>query len=117
MIIIKLRGVWHHYPDASSWALKDVSVELGSGGITLVAGHNGSGKTTLLKIAALIYRPTRGEVTVNGRDFWILEEAEKIMVRRRITYIHEKPVLTRGRVLENIMYPLRIRDSAGKMRP
>jgi len=31
------------------------------------------------------------------------------MVRRRITYIHEKPVLMRGSVLENIIYPLRIR--------
>jgi len=109
MITIKLRGVWHRYLDASSWALKDVSIELGSDEIILVAGHNGSGKTTLLKIAALIYRPTRGEVAVDGRDFWMLDEAEKIMVRRRITYIHEKPVLMRGNVLENIMYPLRIR--------
>jgi len=121
MITIRLRGVWHRYPDASSWALKDISVELGSGEIILVAGHNGSGKTTLLKIAALIYRPTRGEVAVDGRGFWILEEAEKIMVRRRITYIHEKPVLIHGSVLENIMYPLKIRglgreDAAMKAR-
>jgi tungstate transport system ATP-binding protein len=110
MTTIELRGVWHHYPGASSWALKGISAEFSSGGITLVSGHNGSGKTTLLKIAALIYRPSCGEVTVDGRGFWMLEEAEKIMVRRRIAYIHEKPILMRGSVLENIAYPLRIRE-------
>jgi ABC-type multidrug transport system ATPase subunit len=109
VITIELRDIWYCYPGASLWALKEVSIELGSGEIMLVAGHNGSGKTTLLKIAALIYRPTRGEVSVDGWDFWMLKEEERIMVRRRITYIHEKPVLMRGSVLENIMYPLRIR--------
>jgi tungstate transport system ATP-binding protein len=109
VITIELRDIWHRYPGASSWALKEVSVELGSGEITLVAGHNGSGKTTLLKIAALIYRPTRGKVAVDGRGFWILDEMKKIMVRRRIAYIHEKPILMCGSVLENILYPLRIR--------
>jgi len=49
---IELRDIWYCYPGASSWALKEISIELGSGEIMLVAGHNGSGKTTLLKIAA-----------------------------------------------------------------
>jgi ABC-type multidrug transport system ATPase subunit len=109
MTTIELRGVWHRYPGASSWAIKGISAEFGSGEITLVSGHNGGGKTTLLKVAALIYRPSCGEVTVDGRGFWMLEEAEKIMARRRIAYVHEKPILMRGSVLENIAYPLRIR--------
>ncbi len=109
MITVKLRHVWHRYPGMIGWALKDISTEFGSRRIILVSGRNGSGKTTLLKIAALLYKPWRGEVTVDGQSFWEMDEAEKIMSRRRIAYVHEKPILLRGSVLENVAYPLRLR--------
>lgn len=109
MMIIELRDIWHQYSGMPTWVLENVSIELESGKIILISGHNGSGKTTLLKIAALIYRPLRGEVMVDGRSFWEMNDAEKIVVRRRITYVHEKPMMIRGSVLENIMYPLKLR--------
>ncbi len=109
MMVIELRGIWHKYPGMAAWALENISAELTSGRVILVSGHNGSGKTTLLKIAALLYRPLRGDVIVDGQSFWEMSEAEKIAARRKITYVHEKPILIRGSVLENIAYPLRIR--------
>ena len=36
--------------------------------MVFVTGHSGAGKSTLLKLLAMIERPTRGSVTVNGRN-------------------------------------------------
>lgn len=38
-----------------------------SGTITFVTGGNGSGKTTLAKLVTGLYKPTDGEITINGK--------------------------------------------------
>lgn len=47
-------------------ALDDVSFELGRGQRLGLIGRNGAGKTTLLKLISGNYRPTRGQIEVNG---------------------------------------------------
>jgi len=50
------------------WALADVSLQLPSGSVMMVAGRNGSGKTTLLRVLSAILRPDHGRATVGGFD-------------------------------------------------
>jgi ABC-type polysaccharide/polyol phosphate transport system ATPase subunit len=47
-------------------AVSGVSFTVRKGEIVGLIGRNGSGKSTLLKIVAGVYRPTTGQVTVNG---------------------------------------------------
>jgi ABC-type polysaccharide/polyol phosphate transport system ATPase subunit len=47
-------------------AVSDVSFDVRKGEIVGLIGRNGSGKSTLLKIIAGVYRPTSGDVVVNG---------------------------------------------------
>jgi iron complex transport system ATP-binding protein len=48
--------------------LNDVSVQFPSGKVTSLIGPNGAGKTTLLMLIARLQKPSRGTVTLAGRD-------------------------------------------------
>jgi len=109
LVSIKLRGVWYRYVGGNDWVLKNISLTIEPKEVVVITGHNGSGKTTLLKITSLIYRPVKGEVLVDSNDFWSLEEDEKLMIRRKVVYVHEKPILLKDTVLGNVAYGLRIR--------
>ena len=53
-------------------------------GSMAIVGANGSGKSTLLKLIALIDRPTRGQLFVDGRNVGRLKPREVPKHRRQI---------------------------------
>jgi len=105
---IELKNIWYSY-DSYTYVLKDVNLVLREPGLYVVVGPNGSGKTTLLKILSLIIKPSKGSVLVNGRDFWVLSDDEKSLIRKSIVYVHDKPVLLRGSVRYNVELGLKLR--------
>jgi heme exporter protein A len=46
-------------------ALAGVSLELRSGGVSVLLGHNGAGKSTLIGILSTLVRPTAGKISWN----------------------------------------------------
>lgn len=105
--MIRCRDLWFVYPEGEQ-ALRGINFTFDRRSLALI-GPNASGKTTLLKILSILLRPTRGEVRIDGVDPWALSEYERVELRRRVVYVHEKPVLFRGSVLYNLTYPLRLR--------
>ncbi len=55
------------------WAVREVSFEVEAGEAIGLVGPNGSGKSTVLGILARVLKPTRGEVSVQGRICPLLE--------------------------------------------
>ena len=49
-------------------ALKNVSLSLAGGQLTLLVGPSGSGKTTLLSVLGCMLTPTEGTVRIHGQD-------------------------------------------------
>src|SRR2546425_6118453 len=58
--------VWFRYGD--DWTLQDVSFTVAAGTTTALVGETRSGKTTLGYLAARLYDPTRGRITIHGVD-------------------------------------------------
>jgi len=55
------------------YALRNISLDVGSGEIMGIIGRNGAGKSTLLKILARVIDPTEGSIRVEGRVASLLE--------------------------------------------
>src|SRR6184192_1073575 len=84
--------------------IRDVSLTLEPGTLSVLLGPTLSGKTSLMRLLAGLDAPTRGRVVVNGRD------VTGIDVRKRsVAMVYQQfvnyPSLT---VFENIASPLRV---------
>ncbi len=89
--------------------LKGVSIEIERGEFIAVTGPSGSGKSTLLNLAALLDRPTSGQVWLEGRETTSLEADDACDVRKRhIGMVFQQfHLLPHRSALENVMFRFR----------
>ncbi len=66
-IEIEFRDVRYRYQGASEDTLKGVNLKIQAGESIALVGQNGAGKTTLVKLLCGMYRPTEGEILINGK--------------------------------------------------
>lgn len=94
--------------DTLTWALRDVSLELPAGQLTLVVGPSGCGKSTLMAVLAGLLHPSAGQVLVNGQDLYQMSERQRREFRLRHVGIvfqgfHLFPTLTAREQLEMVL--------------
>jgi ATP-binding cassette, subfamily B, bacterial len=66
---IVFSNVSFQYQGSSSpYVLKNLNLEIPKGKITAIVGASGSGKTTLLKLILGYYKPTSGQLNIEGID-------------------------------------------------
>lgn len=102
--MLELRAVRHRYEGRTVLDLERFTVERGA--TVTIVGPNGSGKSTLLRLAALLERPSEGEVWLDGQ-----RATPTRPFRRRLTLVEQRPVLFRGTVRENLAYGLMARGT------
>jgi ABC-2 type transport system ATP-binding protein len=73
--ILSIKNLSHRY--SSSWAIRDISLEIGSTGILGLLGANGAGKSTTMNIMCGVLNQTAGTVAIGGIDMREHPEAAK----------------------------------------
>jgi cell division transport system ATP-binding protein len=89
--------------------LRDLSFSLAPGSFHFLTGPSGAGKSSLLRLMYLAQRPTRGLITLFGRDVATLPRGEMPALRRRIGVVFQEfRLLDHLTALENVALPLRV---------
>ncbi|MDA5192601.1 cell division ATP-binding protein FtsE [Govanella unica] len=92
-----------------SEVLRNISFELKPGSIHFLTGPSGAGKSSLMRLLFLAHRPSRGLVTMFGRDVVSLDRDELPSLRRRIgVVLQDFRLLDHLSAIENVMLPLKI---------
>ncbi len=107
--MVEVRDLTVHLADFS---LGPLSFEVGRGEFFVILGPSGAGKTVLLETIAGIYRPTGGEIVVDGRDITRLPPE-----MRGVGMVYQDYALfPHISVRSNIEYGLKIKGSSREER-
>ncbi|SEK17736.1 ATP-binding cassette, subfamily B [Ruminococcus sp. YRD2003] len=99
--IIEFRGVSFAYENAGEESVRDLSFTLGRGEMLGIIGGTGSGKTTAASLIPAFYRPTAGEVIVEGVN---VNEVNVEELRGLVGMVPQKAVLFTGTLRENMRW-------------
>jgi putative ABC transport system ATP-binding protein len=115
--VIEAANVSRSYGSGPAWveALKDVTLTLSGGELTVLMGPSGSGKTTLLSILGCMLAPTAGTVRVCGTSTSGARPAELAKIRRQhIGFVFQSyHLFSTLTVAENVLLALDVRGERG----
>jgi phospholipid/cholesterol/gamma-HCH transport system ATP-binding protein len=87
--------------------LKNVSCLFEKGKTNLIIGQSGSGKTVLVKCLVGLYEVDRGIVLYDGRNFSLMNTAQRKTIRQEIGMLFQMGALfDMMNVEDNVMFPL-----------
>jgi branched-chain amino acid transport system permease protein len=116
-VLIECRQVARYFGGVH--ALEDITLDIRAGELVGLVGPNGSGKTTLVNLLSGAFRPTRGDIRIDGRDITRLAPHRIAHVGMARTYQIPRPfdsMTVRDNVATAIMFG-RDRLSLHRARP
>ena len=106
--MVRFENVGLRY-DMGAEILKDLSFAIAPQSFQFLTGPSGAGKTTLLRLILLSLKPTRGLITLFGRDAATLDKDTITGLRRRIGVVFQDfRLLDHLTTYENVALPLRV---------
>jgi cell division transport system ATP-binding protein len=92
---------------AGTFALQDVSLEIGKGEFVFLTGASGAGKSTLLELLFAAEKPNEGQIIVLGRNIARLGDSAIPALRRRVGVVFQDfKLLPRRTIEENVRMSL-----------
>jgi ATP-binding cassette subfamily B protein len=98
---VRFERVAFTYPGAETPAVALADLDVPAGTTMALVGETGSGKTTLASLAARLYDPTEGAITIDGIDIRRLRLAD---LARIVGMVSQETYLLHTSVRENLRY-------------
>jgi tungstate transport system ATP-binding protein len=96
-----------HKSHGREFVLRLEELAIPAGRVLCLLGPTGSGKSTLLRLLAGLDAADEGEITLRGEPF--RAERLPLAARRRLTLVHQRPMLLGDTVRANVEYGLKLR--------
>ena len=106
MALIETVGMWQK--QGQSCILKDINLKVEAGDVFALIGPTGAGKTTLLRLIDLLERPASGSIIFDGINV-TRPNHRTLEIRRRISFVQQKPVVFDMSVFDNVACGLKWR--------
>ncbi|MDX5433231.1 MAG: lipid A export permease/ATP-binding protein MsbA [Halomonas sp.] len=98
---VELRGVHFRYGEDQPEVLKGIDIVIEPGEMVAIVGRSGSGKSTLAGLLPRFYRPTSGQVLIDGVP---IDEYRLAPLRRQLALVSQQVTLFNASVADNIAY-------------
>ena len=110
--LLTVRGLHKTYGkrDSKFEALRGINLSIDRGESVAIIGKSGSGKSTLMHLLALLDRPTKGEITLDGTKTSKLKQRHLNRLRNKeFGFVFQQFFMNANdTVLNNVMLPLKI---------
>lgn len=100
---IEFRDISFRYPGAHHDIIHNLSFEIGKNRKVAIVGDSGSGKTTTANILALLYKPGKGGIFIDGIN---IDEFYPADYLRALGYIGQETFIYHDTIKENIRFGL-----------
>lgn len=119
--IIETKNVMQSFPVAGGKefvALKNITIQIPAGKLTMLRGRSGSGKTTLMNLLSALDYPKSGEILFEGQEIQNMPESARENIRKtQIGFVFQSvaliPMMT---AYENVEFVMRLAGYKGDRR-
>ncbi len=103
--VIKVSDLTIAYGD--NIIMRDVNFSVNKGDVFIIMAASGGGKSTLLKVLTGLKEPLKGEVLINGVDFWRADKVKQNEIMQGNGILYQSGALFSSMTLaENVALPL-----------
>ncbi len=97
---IEIKALSFKYNTASQPTLFDINMKIKGGENVAIIGGTGAGKSTLVKLLLAFYKPTSGEISIDGKPYSKLSKSE---IRKSFSVCLQRGMIFEGSFRDNIL--------------
>ena len=97
----EFKNICFHYADDDRKVLNNLNLKINPGETIALVGESGSGKTTIINMAIGFFRPTEGDMFIDGKNS---KDLDLQSYRKHIAVVPQNTILFSGTIRDNITY-------------
>lgn len=96
---VEFKDVSFKYPNTDKYVIKNLNFKIHKGEKIAIVGENGAGKSTIIKLITGLFKPTSGQILINGIDISLFNMTE---YRKMFGVVFQEVNVYSGSIIENV---------------